>query len=79
MKLFGKKIGPKHPIYFIAEIGVNHNGKLTLAKKLIDKAKEAGASAVKFQTFSAEEFVTKKTKKAKYQIRNTKKKKLIMK
>lgn len=74
MKLFGKKIGPTYPIYFIAEIGVNHNGKLSLAKKLIDKAKESKASAVKFQTFFAEEFVTKKTKKVKYQIRNTKKK-----
>ena len=49
MKLFRKKIGPTHPIYFIAEIGVNHNGKLSLAKKLIDKAKESRASALKFE------------------------------
>ena len=44
----------------IAEIGVNHNGSLKLAKKLIDEAKKCGAHAVKFQTFIAENFVTKK-------------------
>ena len=45
----------------IAEIGVNHNGSLHLAKKLIDEAKRCGADAVKFQTFFAENFVTKNT------------------
>ena len=43
--------------YIIAEIGVNHNGSVKLAKKLIDKAK-AGADAVKFQSFSAENLAT---------------------
>jgi sialic acid synthase SpsE len=52
----------------IAEIGVNHNGKLQLAKKLITTAKTCGADAVKFQTFITKNFVTKKTKKVKYQI-----------
>ena len=40
--------------YIIAEIGVNHNGSMLLAKKLIDNAKASGADAVKFQTFKAE-------------------------
>lgn len=43
------KIGEGHPFYFIAEIGINHNGEVDLAKKLIKIAKEAGCSAVKFQ------------------------------
>ena len=55
----------------IAEIGVNHNGSLHLAKKLIDEAKRCGADAVKFQTFFAENFVTKNTPKVKYQKINT--------
>ena len=58
----------------IAEIGVNHNGSLKLAKKLIDEAKKCGAHAVKFQTFIAENFVTKNTPKVKYQKFNTNKK-----
>lgn len=52
----------------IAEIGVNHNGKVSIAKKLIDVAKKSGATAVKFQTYITDNFVLKKTKKVKYQI-----------
>ncbi len=52
----------------IAEAGVNHNGDINLAYKLIEKAKEAGADIIKFQTFSAEKLVTKEAKKANYQI-----------
>lgn len=44
-----KKIGPGEPAYIIAEIGINHNGSLDIAKKLIDEAVAAGCSAVKFQ------------------------------
>jgi N-acetylneuraminate synthase len=51
----------------IAEAGVNHNGDLNLAKKLIDKAAEAGADYIKFQTFISEELVTKTAKKVAYQ------------
>jgi N,N'-diacetyllegionaminate synthase len=51
----------------IAEAGVNHNGDLDMAKKLIDVAAEAGADLVKFQTFSAERLVTKTARKAEYQ------------
>ena len=54
-------------MYFIAEIGVNHNGDLNLAKELIDCAKSAGADAVKFQTFSAKRLALKDTPKTKYQ------------
>ena len=55
----------------IAEAGVNHNGSIKLAKKLIDTAKDAGADVVKFQTFKAESTVTKTAKKAEYQDTNT--------
>ncbi|OYX42516.1 MAG: N-acetylneuraminate synthase [Rhodobacterales bacterium 32-67-9] len=57
--------------YVIAEIGVNHNGDEALAKKLIDVAAAAGADAVKFQTFYADELVTRSASKAAYQIANT--------
>ncbi len=60
--------------FVIAEIGVNHNGKLSNAKKLIDVAKKAGADAVKFQTFNAEKLASKNTKKVSYQKKNTNKK-----
>ncbi|MDH7478539.1 MAG: N-acetylneuraminate synthase family protein, partial [Syntrophomonadaceae bacterium] len=58
-------------IYIIAEAGVNHNGSLELARGLIDLAAEAGADAVKFQTFIAEEVVSRFAPKASYQIQNT--------
>lgn len=56
----------------IAEAGVNHNGSLDLAKKLIDVAAESGADYVKFQTFNAESLATQFAKKASYQINTTK-------
>lgn len=55
----------------IAEAGVNHNGDLKTAKKLIDAAAEAGADLVKFQTFSADRLVTSTAKKAAYQMHTT--------
>ena len=54
-------------VFVIAEAGVNHNGSIKTAKKLIDVASNAGANAVKFQTFKAENLVTKKANKASYQ------------
>ncbi len=60
-------------VLFIAEAGVNHNGDILLAKKLVDLAAEAGADIVKFQTFKAESLVTSTAKMAEYQVQNTKK------
>ena len=45
----GRTIGAQHPCYVVAEIGINHNGDLSLAKRLIDVAVSTGCSAVKFQ------------------------------
>jgi N,N'-diacetyllegionaminate synthase len=58
-------------VFIIAEAGVNHNGDLNLAKKLIDVAIDAGADAIKFQTFKAENLVVKDAKKAEYQKTTT--------
>lgn len=58
-------------VFIIAEAGVNHNGSLDLAKKLIDAACYAGADAVKFQTFKATNLATKSSQKALYQKENT--------
>ena len=55
----------------IAEAGVNHNGSIELAKQLVDKAVEAGADYIKFQTFKATNLVTKSAKQADYQKKNT--------
>ncbi len=57
-------------IYIIAEAGVNHNGDIELAKKLIDAGKKAGVDCVKFQTWITEELITKDAPKAAYQISN---------
>ena len=57
-------------VFIIAEAGVNHNGSIELAKKLIDVASEAGVDAVKFQTFKTSNLVSKDAKKAKYQKEN---------
>lgn len=58
-------------VFIIAEAGVNHNGDINLAKKLIDVAVEAGVDAVKFQTWKTELLVTKDAIQAEYQTQNT--------
>jgi len=58
-------------VFIIAEAGVNHNGSVEIAKKLIDVASSAGADAVKFQTFKAETLVAKSAQKAAYQNNTT--------
>ena len=67
MRIHDKKIGPGHPCYIIAEAGVNHNGDMDIAHKLIDEAAACGADAVKFQAFITEEIVTTAAPKAGYQ------------
>ncbi len=57
-------------VFIIAEAGVNHNGSIELAKKLIDVAVDAGVNAVKFQTFKAFNLVSKDARKAEYQSKN---------
>jgi len=58
-------------VFIIAEAGVNHNGSVDLAKKLIDASSISGADAVKFQTFKAENLVSKTAEKADYQKKTT--------
>jgi len=58
-------------VFIIAEAGVNHNGNIEVAKKLIYEAKKAGADAVKFQTFKAEKGISKFAQKAEYQKKTT--------
>ena len=62
-------IGEGQPVFIIAEAGVNHNGKLSLAKKMVDAAKLAGVDAVKFQTFKTENIAIHSCAKAEYQKR----------
>ena len=64
-------VGEGEPCLIIAEAGVNHNGDFVLAKNLIDAAHEAGADAVKFQAFRAEEVATALANKALYQKETT--------
>lgn len=61
----------KKPVFIIAEAGVNHNGSLSLAQQLVDVAAQAGADAVKFQTFKADNLVVKGAGKAEYQKRTS--------
>lgn len=53
----GRRVGPDHPRYIIAEIGSNHHGDVALAKRMIDVAKRCGADAVKFQSWRSTSLV----------------------
>jgi N,N'-diacetyllegionaminate synthase len=65
----GRAVGPGQPCYVVAEAGVNHNGDAELAVRLVDAAADAGADAIKFQTFSADRLVAADAPKAPYQER----------
>ena len=67
----GHVIGENESVFIIAEIGVNHNGNLDTAKKLIDSAKNAGADCVKFQTFITNEVISLNTPLAEYQKKSS--------
>jgi N-acetylneuraminate synthase/N,N'-diacetyllegionaminate synthase len=71
VKIAHKIVGEESPVFIIAEAGVNHNGDIRRALALIDKAAEAGADAVKFQNFKAENIVTRRAQKADYQKKTT--------
>ncbi len=71
ISIAGRKIGPGWPCFIIAEAGVNHNGDVELAKRMIEIAARSGADAVKFQTFKADQLVTPYAPKAEYQKQTT--------
>jgi len=71
MGLYERIIAQNSSVFIIAEAGVNHNGDIQLAGKMIEAAAEAGADAVKFQSFRAERLVTSEAEKANYQKKNT--------
>jgi len=57
LSIGGRKVGDGHPVFIAAEIGINHNGDMALAKRQIEAAKLAGADSVKFQNYRTEDFV----------------------
>ncbi len=60
------RLAVRHPVFIIAEAGVNHNGSLDRAFQMVDAAVSAGADAVKFQTFRAGKIITRGAPKASY-------------
>jgi N,N'-diacetyllegionaminate synthase len=70
IEVAGREIGPDRPCFIIAEAGVNHNGDVDLAKRLVDAAQNAGADAVKFQTWITEKLVAPDAPMAEYQKQN---------
>lgn len=71
LKIGDRRVSAVDPCYVIAEIGVNHNGNVDCARRLVDVAVECGADAVKFQTFRTAELVTQDAPKAGYQAKQT--------
>ena len=71
LKIDNRRIGAGHPCFIIAEAGVNHNGDLSMAERLVDAAAEAGVDAIKFQTFKAERLLAPHAPKADYQRAGT--------
>jgi N,N'-diacetyllegionaminate synthase len=71
INIAGRAVGTGEPVWVIAEAGVNHNGDVNLAIELVHAAKESGADCVKFQTFRAEDLVSRSSPKAQYQLETT--------
>ena len=71
IKIGDRFIGPENACFVIAETGVNHNGSLERALKMVKFAQSAGADAIKFQLYRAEEQVSHNTQKAEYQHNQT--------
>lgn len=67
----GRQVGPEQPCFIIAEAGVNHNGDIGLALKLVEAACSTGVDAIKFQTFKAERLASRDAPKARYQQEST--------
>ena len=63
IEISGRKIGEDYPPLVIAEIGINHNGSLKIAKKMVDAAKRAGAEIIKHQTHIVDDEMSKEAKK----------------
>lgn len=72
IKIKGRVIGAGSAVFIIAEVGINHQGNVAIAKKMIDAAVAAGADAVKFQAFKADEFISDKRKTYSYKSRGKK-------
>jgi len=70
IEIAGRRIGPGYPCFIIAEAGVNHNGDVDLAKRLVDISREVGADAVKFQTWITEKLILPDAAMAEYQQQN---------
>lgn len=71
IEIDGRLVGPGHPCFIIAEAGVNHNGNPELAHRLLEVSVQAGADAVKYQTFKAERLATAGAPNARYQSHST--------
>jgi len=71
LEIAGYKLGQGQPCFIIAEAGVNHNGDLEMAHRLVDQAVRCNADAVKFQTFKTERVMTRRAPKASYQLETT--------
>lgn len=72
IKISNKLIGGQEPCFIIAEAGINHNGDISIAKKMIDLAINCGVDAVKFQTFTAKEFVSNESEMFEYKSQGKK-------
>lgn len=71
VEISGRRVGPGERCFIIAEAGVNHNGSMELARKLVEVAAESGADAVKFQSFKSNKLVTATAPKAAYQAKQS--------